>query len=252
MQDAATAIRAMALLDLTELGEAADEAAVLSLCQRARGGPATVAAVCIWPRFIGSARRALAGSPVRIATVVNFPAGATDIPATVAETRAALAAGADEIDLVWPWRAFLAGDADSARAMVAAVKACCGDAPLKVILETGEYPDLASVRAASEAAIAAGADFIKTSTGKTARSASPEAVRIMLDVIKGSSRPAGLKPSGGIRSLADAKGYLELADAIMGPDWATPLTFRFGASGLHQVLIDAAAGVAATPASGPY
>ncbi len=170
----------------------------------------------------------------------------------LAETQGAVAAGADEIDLVLPWRAFLAGDAAGAEAMVRAVREACGGQTLKVILETGEYPDLDRVRAASELAIAAGADFIKTSTGKTAHSASLPAARTMLEVIAANGRPVGLKPSGGIRTLADAADYLELADAIMGPGWATAETFRFGASGLHQVLVDAIAGEASGTASGSY
>jgi len=252
MPDETLALRALALLDLTDLAEGADEAGLRALCERAFGGAVPVAAICIWPRFVAPARSLLGGKPVAIATVVNFPHGDAAVAPVLRETDAALADGADEIDLVLPWRAFLAGQADSARDMVEIVKARCGDKLLKVILETGEYPDLASVQAASELAIAAGADFIKTSTGKTARSASPDAARTMLEVIKATPRTVGLKPSGGIRTLADAAGYLALADAIMGPDWATQRTFRFGASGLHQVLVDVIAGGAAGQASGPY
>jgi deoxyribose-phosphate aldolase len=255
MSDKAMAERALALLDLTDLSENADEAGTLALCRRATAGPVTVAAICIWPRFIGTARTAFATAEVvpRIATVVNFPAGGTDIATVAAETQAALAAGADEIDLVLPWRALLAGDMATAQAMVARIKVLCAGKRLKVILETGEYPDLDAVRAASELAIAAGADFIKTSTGKTANSASPEAARTMLDVIKASGRPVGLKPSGGIRSLSDASLYLGLADDIMGPGWARPETFRFGASGLHQVLVDVITGSAGgTKTGGTY
>lgn len=248
----ATARRALALLDLTDLSDNADEAGLAALCARAVGAPGPVAAICIWPRFVAQARTMLGRAPVRIATVVNFPQGESTGADVLAETQGAVAAGADEIDLVLPWRAFLAGDAAGAEAMVRAVKVSCDGRTLKVILETGEYPDLDRVRAASELAIAAGADFIKTSTGKTAHSASLPATRTMLEVIAGSGRPVGLKPSGGIRTLADAAGYLELADAIMGPDWARPATFRFGASGLHQVLVDAIAGGASGTASGSY
>lgn len=248
----ATARRALALLDLTDLSDNADEAGLAALCARAVGAPGPVAAICIWPRFVAQARTMLGRAPVRIATVVNFPQGESTGADVLAETQGAVAAGADEIDLVLPWRAFLAGDAAGAEAMVRAVKDSCDGRTLKVILETGEYPDLDRVRAASELAIAAGADFIKTSTGKTAHSASLPAARTMLEVIAGSGRPVGLKPSGGIRTLADAAGYLELADAIMGPDWARPATFRFGASGLHQVLVDAIAGEASGTASGSY
>jgi len=252
MSDMLVARRALALLDLTDLAEDSSAASVRALCQRAVGGPVPVAAICIWPRFISAAREALGASSMRIATVVNFPAGGTDVAAVTGETQAALDAGADEIDLVLPWLAFLQGDRQSARGMVERVRQGCGAKTLKVILETGEYPDLDRVREASDLAIACGADFIKTSTGKTAHSASLPAARTMLDVIAVAGRPVGLKPSGGIRTLADAAGYLALADEIMGPSWATPETFRFGASGLHQVLADVIAGGAAGQASGPY
>lgn len=238
MCDAALARRALALLDLTDLAEDATEAGARELCRRAVSGPVPVAAVCLWPRFVAAARDALGqGSAVKIATVVNFPAGETAVALVLRETREALAAGADEIDLVLPWRAFLGGDMGAAEAMVSDVKAACGKTLLKVILETGEYPDLASVRTASELAIASGADFIKTSTGKTSHSASLPAARTMLEVIAGSGRPVGLKPSGGIRTLADAKSYLDLAEAIMGANWTGPRTFRFGASGLYDALV---------------
>lgn len=252
MSDTTIARRALALLDLTDLSDTADEAGLEALCAKAVSTPGPVAAICIWPRFVARARAILGSGPVRIATVVNFPEGTAPIAEVVADTQAALAAGADEIDLVLPWRAFLQGDREAAGAMVARTREGCRGKTLKVILETGEYPDLDHVRDASELAIAAGADFIKTSTGKTAHSASLPAARTMLEVIAAAGRPVGLKPSGGIRSLADAAGYLALADAIMGPGWARPETFRFGASGLHQVLADVIAGGAAGQASGPY
>ncbi len=248
----ATARRALSLLDLTDLSDNADEAGLAALCARAVGDPVPVATICIWPRFVAQAQTMLGRAPVRIATVVNFPLGEATGAEVLAETQGAVAAGADEIDLVLPWRAFLAGDVAAAEAMVRAVKEACGGQTLKVILETGEYPDLDRVRAASELAIAAGADFIKTSTGKTAHSASLPAARTMLEVIAASGRAVGLKPSGGIRTLADAEAYLSLADEIMGPYWATPETFRFGASGLHQVLVDAIAGAASGTAGGSY
>ena len=237
MSDADLARRALALLDLTDLADDATEAGTRDLCRRAVSGPVPVAAVCLWPRFVATARAELGDGPVRIATVVNFPGGETPVVPAIEETEAALAAGADEIDLVLPWRAVLAGQTTAAVAMVRNVKMRCGERRLKVILETGEYPDLDKVRAAAELAIDAGADFIKTSTGKTAHSASIPAVRTMLGVIAMADRPIGLKPSGGIRTLADAKGYLDLADAIMGPDWVSPTTFRFGASGLYGALV---------------
>jgi len=245
MSDAAFARRALALLDLTDLADDATEAGTRELCQRAISGPVPVAAVCIWPRFVKIAREALGdGAAVRIATVVNFPDGDTPIAPAIRETEEAVADGADEIDLVLPWRSLLAGQTTPVGAMVRNVKMRCGDKLLKVILETGEYPDLQKVREASELAIGAGADFIKTSTGKTEHSASIAAVRTMLGVIGMAARPIGIKPSGGIRTLEDARAYLNLTDAMMGPDWATPATFRFGASGLYGALVTAIEGAA--------
>ncbi|MGE7471735.1 deoxyribose-phosphate aldolase [Bosea sp. NPDC003192] len=242
MSDADLALRALRLLDLTDLSDQASETGTLQLCARAAAAPGPVAAICIWPQFIRLARQTLKASPVRIATVVNFPAGNSNCSLIGSDIIEAIADGADEIDLVLPWRAFLAGDAEIAREMVAEARSSCGDKMLKVILETGEYPDQTAVRAASDLAIAAGADFIKTSTGKTRTSATPAAARTMLEAIKASGKPVGLKPSGGLRTLADAKSYLDLADEIMGPDWATAKTFRFGASGLYGVLADIIAG----------
>ena len=156
----------------------------------------------------------------------------------VALTNTALHDGADEIDLVLPYRALLGGDAAVAGAMVQAVRRAVPTEShlLKVILETGELVSAALIRSAAELAVAEGADFIKTSTGKTPISASLEATGIMLQVIANAGRPVGLKPSGGIRTLADAAAYLNQADAVMGSEWATTATFRFGASGLLTAL----------------
>lgn len=246
MADAALARRALRLLDLTDLAEDTTAQATRALCARSLAAPGPVAAICVWPRFVAAARQALPAGPVAIATVVNFPAGGAERPPVLAAIQTALADGADEIDLVLPWRALLAGDEASARAMVAEAKVQCGPHQLKVILESGDLPDQAAVRRAARLAIAAGADFIKTSTGKSGSVATPEAARTMLEEIRASGRPVGLKPSGGLRTLADAACYLELADALMGPGWASPATFRFGASGLHGVLV-AAIGTAAPP-----
>ena len=233
---ARVAARALPLLDLTDLSEACTAEAVRLLCDRAKRH--AVAAVCVWPRFVTQAAQSLAGSGVRIATVVNFPEGGEEVGRTVGETRATLLDGADEIDLVLPYRALLRGDADTPRAMVAAVREACGDTLLKVILETGMLPDAETVARASRLALDAGADFLKTSTGKTPVSATPEAAGAMLSVIRqwDGARPIGLKVSGGLRRIEDAARYLALADGIMGPDWAMPKTFRIGASALLDDL----------------
>lgn len=242
--DSDLARKALGLLDLTDLGDQASEAGTLKLCARAIATPGPVAAICIWPQFVTLARRTLGASAVRVATVVNFPAGGTNVGRICGDTTEAIGDGADEIDLVMPYKAFLQGDPDIAADMIAEIKAVCGATLLKVILETGAYPDQPSIRAASDLAIAAGADFIKTSTGKIPVSATPAAAATMLEAIKASGQPVGLKPSGGIRSLDDARLYLDLAARIMGPGWANPRTFRFGASGLHQALVEVIMGKA--------
>lgn len=235
-EDAAFARRAMPLLDLTDLSEGCTAAAVAALCATARDS--RVAAVCVWPRFVTEARGHLGTSGVRVATVINFPGGGEDVASAVADTRAALSDGAHEIDLVLPYRAHLEGRADPVRAMVAAVRAACGGALLKVILETGELTTPEAIAGASRLALEEGADMLKTSTGKSPVSATPEAARIMLAAIRAHAgpRPAGLKISGGVRTIADAAPYLALADAAMGAEWASPATFRFGASQLHGAL----------------
>ncbi len=203
-------------------------------------------AVCVWPAFVAQAAELLRGSGVRVATVVNFPDGGTEVDAVLDETTRALADGADEIDLVLPYRALLAGDLAAARSMVDAVRAAVPPpSTLKVILETGSYSSERDIRVAADLAIVAGADFVKTSTGKTDRSATPDAVRVLLEAIRDAGRAVGVKPSGGIRTLADAEAYLALADDIMGSQWVTAATFRFGASGLLDAvdaLLDTGAG----------
>jgi deoxyribose-phosphate aldolase len=177
---------------------------------------------------------------VRIATVTNFPSGDEPIRDVVQQTEAALSDGADEIDVVVPYRAIARGDVATAERLLDAVRdvvPATGEHRLKVILETGELRDAGLVDQASRMAIDHGADFIKTSTGKTPVSATLDATGVMLAAIRDLDRRVGLKPSGGIRTLADAGSYLEQADRLMGADWVSPATFRFGASGLWTALV---------------
>lgn len=244
--NAARARQAISLVDLTNLSDSCSVDDVEALCQRAVEHG--TAAVCVWPDFVAVASRLLAGTGLEIATVVNFPTGDERAFSVVNQVERALADGATEIDVVMPHRALLAGDTERASAMLGAVRSATEDrARMKVILETGELPDRATVVRAAELAIAHGADFIKTSTGKTAQSATTDAVAAMLSVIARTDRPVGIKPSGGISTAADAERYVGLADDAMGDGWVTPATFRFGASGLLTALIDAVAGE--TPAA---
>lgn len=244
---------ALSLLDLTNLRDDCDDAAIETLCRRAQTPHGNVAAICIWPRFVSLARKILGdGHPVRIATVVNFPSGNLAQDEVLHETRRAVQDGADEIDLVIPYRALMSGDEAAVTAMVEAVRHACPQSCLKTILETGELKDRALIRRGSELAIAAGADFIKTSTGKVAVNATLEAADIMLQVIRDSRRRVGFKPAGGISTVADADLYLRLAETVMGPNWIMPSTFRFGASGLLDDILAVLSGSPAPRASAGY
>jgi deoxyribose-phosphate aldolase len=239
---------AISLVDLTNLTDDCDAAAIDVLCDRAlRAG---TAAVCVWPDFVAQAAARLEGRPITVATVVNFPTGDERPFATGVLTDRALADGADEIDVVLPYRWFAHGDRGRADAVLSTVRAATeGRALMKVILETGEIVEPALIADAARFAIDHGTDFVKTSTGKSKVSATLEAARIMLDAIAASDRTVGLKPSGGIGTAADAEGYLALAESVMGADFLQPRTFRFGASGVLDALLDAAGESAAAGAT---
>ncbi|MEI7183734.1 deoxyribose-phosphate aldolase [Pectobacterium carotovorum] len=246
--------RALALMDLTTLNEDDTDEKVTALCRQANSPAGKTAAICIYPRFIPLAKKILReqGTPdIRIATVTNFPHGNDDVAIAVAETKAAIAYGADEVDVVFPYRALIAGSAQIGFELVQACKAVCQDAHvlLKVIIETGELKQEALIRQASEIAIDAGADFIKTSTGKVPVNATPESAAIMLKAIrdKGVGERVGFKAAGGVRNAEDAAIYLQLADDIMGAEWATAQHFRFGASSLLASLLTTLGHATAAP-----
>ncbi|WP_318493825.1 deoxyribose-phosphate aldolase [Photobacterium leiognathi] len=244
MSDLKTAaLRALKLMDLTTLNDDDTDAKVIELCKNAKTVVGNTAAVCIYPRFIPVAKKQLReqGTPeVRIATVTNFPHGNDDIEIVVAETKAAVAYGADEVDVVFPYRALMAGNAEVGFELVKQCKAACGDnVLLKVIIETGELKTEALIKQASKISINAGADFIKTSTGKVPVNATPEYAQIMLNVIKdmGVEKTVGFKPAGGVRTAEDAQQYLAMADEILGAEWADSRHYRFGASSLLANLL---------------
>ncbi len=246
--EVALARTAISLVDLTDLTDDCTDAAVDALCERAaRHG---TAAVCVWPDFVARSTRALAGTGVRVATVVNFPTGDERPFAVGVVTGRALDDGADEIDVVLPYRAFAAGRLDRPAEVLDTVRGLTtGRALMKVILETGELPDLDTVDRAARFAVERGADFIKTSTGKSPVSATIPAAETMLRVIAGAGRPVGIKPSGGISKADDAAAYIELAERIMGAGWVSPATFRFGASGLLNALLEATGDTAGSGAA---
>jgi deoxyribose-phosphate aldolase len=240
MDDHYWAERLLGLIDLTSLNSNDDAAAVSSLAALASTKAGRVAALCIWPRFISVARSSLAGTGVPIAVVTNFPAGESDVAAAANETAAAVAEGADEVDVVFPYRALLGGDSATPLALVRACRAACGPKLLKVILETGQLGSAEHIRHAAELAVEGGAHFLKTSTGKTQPGATLAAATVLLDVIaaaKKSGAEVGFKASGGIGTIAAARTYLELYEQRAGS--ATPRTFRIGASSLIKPLLAA-------------
>lgn len=252
----AIAQRALSLMDLTSLTNTETDQDIINLCQQAKSPAGETAAICIYPRFIPLAKKQLKsqGTPhVKIATVTNFPAGNDDLDIALAETNAAVAYGADEVDLVFPYKALIAGNENIGFDMVKVCKqACVGKAKLKVIIETGELKTPKLIQRASEIAINAGADFIKTSTGKVPVNATPEAAKIMLEVIKNKNIDVGFKPAGGVKNAEDASIYLGLADEILGDEWAQANRFRFGASSLLASLLDTLGHKTQTPSSSSY
>ena len=252
----ATARLALACLDLTSLGDADTEADVERLCVRAQGRFGLPAAVCVWPRFAARARRALPRA-VAVAAVANFPDGGRDVARALRDVEAIVAAGAQEVDVVLPYR-----DLDAAPALLAAVRRACEGLTLKVILETGVLaaPALpgandgndgndaidaidaidalegdAAIRRACRIALDAGADFLKTSTGKVEVNATPAAARLLLEAIAADPHArgrVGFKAAGGVRTVADAATYIALTRDMLGEAALTPGRFRIGASAL--------------------
>ena len=239
-----TALKSIELMDLTSLTDKESTADIEKLCQQAKSQGGNTAAICIFPRFIPLAKKILAnqGTPdIKIATVTNFPHGDKDISIALAETKAAIAYGADEVDVVFPYNALINGDIHTGLELVEACKrACPKNVLLKVIIESGELKTPELIKLASEVSIRAGADFIKTSTGKVDVNATPEAAKTMLEVIKATNNDTvdtGFKAAGGVRDVNDAQIYLNLAKDILGKEWANAEHFRFGASSLLTNLL---------------
>jgi deoxyribose-phosphate aldolase len=242
---ASLARRLITLTDLTSLNESDDDSSTRALARLGLSGPVKPAALCLWARCIPAAKSALRDTGIPVCAVANFPGGAAGAAAAAAETSAAVEAGAAEVDVVFPYRALLEGDSRAGLELVRACReACGGRALLKVILETGQLSSDDAIRRAAEIAVDGGAQFLKTSTGKTQPGATPEAAGVMMQVIAAAARrgiAVGFKASGGIRSIGDADGYLQLFDGRFGAGSATAANFRIGASALFKDLLAAAA-----------
>ena len=237
MDDVTAAKILINCLDLTSLGEHDSEYQVETLCNKADTPYGTVAAVCIWPQFITLAKKKLKDSPVKIATVVNFPQGSNDFKKLKSEITHALKSGADEIDAVFPYHDFLQGKTSVCEEFLKITTDLCGEHTTKIILETGELKTAQRIVEATSLCLDYGVGFIKTSTGKTETSATPEAANAILETIASARRKAGFKASGGIKTIEDAKKYLVLTQTILGNPWINPERFRIGASSLLDNLI---------------
>lgn len=232
----AAARRALPLLDLTSLHQDDTPTTIRELCARATTPHGSVAAVCVPPELADVAVAELADRPVRVATVANFPHGLDELGQVAIATASAIAAGVDEVDVVVPWHAHLDGDLDAVERLVSVCAARAHTRPLKAILETGSHPDPETTRAIADAALRGGAAFLKTSTGKYGPGASLDAARVLLEAVR-EHGSGGVKVAGGVRSAEQAATYLALAGDVLGPDWATPDTFRIGASSLLDDLL---------------
>ena len=239
----------VSMIDLTTLEGKDSAEKVRSLCRKAvcpdasLPGVPHVGAVCVYPRWVALAKEQLAGSGVHVASVASaFPSGQVDLATKLHDVEEAVTAGADEIDMVIHRGAFLSGQYDVVAEEIRAIKEACGQAHLKVILETGELETYDNVVHASEIAIASGADFIKTSTGKVSPAATMPVTLVMLEVIRrhflATGKMIGMKPAGGISSAKLALHYLVMVKETLGDAWLSPEWFRFGASSLlNDVLL---------------
>ncbi|MGD1846300.1 MAG: deoxyribose-phosphate aldolase [Salibacteraceae bacterium] len=239
---------ALSMIDLTTLEGQDTENKVRQLCYKARhlhdayDGLPTVAAVCVYPSLVRVAKQALGDSGIRVASVATaFPSGQAPMPVKLDDTRFAVAEGADEVDMVISRGRFHQGEYNYVYDEIAAVKAACGEARLKVILETGELGTLDSVRRASEIAMHAGADFIKTSTGKIKPAATMPVTLVMLEAIRDfyfqTGKMVGMKPAGGISAAKPALHYLVMLKETLGNAWMNNHWFRFGASRLANDVL---------------
>lgn len=236
MDDVSAARILIDSLDLTSLNPTDTDEKIKELCAKAVTPYGHTAAVCILPRFIPLAKNSLPAD-ISVATVINFPAGTANITLLQKEIDTAVSLGADELDVVLPYNTFLRGDIDFCQKYLETARELCGRKKLKIIIESGELKTVDNIKQAALLCIDVGADFIKTSTGKTEISATPEAANIILETIRQSKKHVGFKASGGIKTLDDAKKYLTLAQSIMGASWISPTHFRIGASSVLTNLL---------------
>lgn len=229
----------ISLLDLTSLSDSDTRNSIQKLCGQAMTPLGPVAAVCIYPKFVGQVKNLLAGTTIKVATVANFPGGDWTLVDCVAEIKRAVQEGADEIDVVMPYQVYLDRNREYAFEFLQACRSIMGaQITMKVILEVGALINPVLIADATELAIASGADFIKTATGKLKVNTTLQSAEIILNTIKEhSDKNVGFKAAGGITTVEQANEYLQLAEKIMDSPWISPKTMRFGASKLLQNIL---------------
>ena len=237
MDDYQTARQLIGCLDLTSLNFNDNEETIIHLCEKAITPYGGTAAVCVYPQWISTAKKYLKKTPIKIASVANFPNGNNDIKQIKDEIKKALSNGADEIDIVFPYHDFLIGNIDNCRRFMETIHRECGKHTNKIILETGELKHVSTIAAATRFCLEYDVGFIKTSTGKTPVSATIGAANIILETIRDSGKNTGFKASGGIKDYEEARKYLILSEVILGKTWPDSNHFRIGASSLLDDLL---------------
>jgi deoxyribose-phosphate aldolase len=227
----------MSLIDATCLDDKATEETILHLCQLVKSAPIRVASICVYPKWISVVKNYFEHSKMTITTVINFPKVTLDSQTMQTHIKAAIEDGADEIDIVFPYETYDIQKPQPTMQFLKSAKAACGDHILKVIIESGEAPSMEWIEKATNCVVQSGADFVKTSTGKTPMGATPEAVKAIAYALQEADRPCGLKISGGVRTIEQANNYLYIVESILGKSFITPSWLRFGASSLLEVCI---------------
>ncbi len=229
--------RILRCVDLTNLDANATAGDVRDLTDSAKTPYGKVAAVCVLPAFVKQAHASLIGTGVKTCTVVNFPGGNHPAKDVIALTKEAVADGAEEIDVVIPWRMLLEGHPENVAARVARVKAAADGAPVKAIIESGMLRSNELIQQATHGAVDGGADFVSTSTGMAPANGTPEAARAIVAEIQDCHKDVGLKASGGVNSVEAALSYFSIAEEMMGDGWVTTDRFRIGGTGILSALI---------------
>jgi deoxyribose-phosphate aldolase len=231
-------LKLMSLIDATCLDDHATEETIINLCHLAKRSPARVASICVYPKWIALVKDFFKNRPMTITTVVNYPKPTLASQTLQKQIKLATEIGADEVDIVFPYDTFDPANPLPTLEFLKSAKKACKDNILKVIIESGEAPSADWIEKATECVIESGANFVKTSTGKTATGATTEAVRVIAYTLHEGDRPCGLKISGGIRTIEQANDYIKLVESILSPSFITPEWFRFGASSLLTSCIE--------------